>query len=172
MSTGSSDEPSRRSQGVRRRLHSDPGDKRHDARVVNARGLAPSAGRVRVLSRYRGVIALRWFGIGIPLLSALTTAHPPWLLGSIGVAVVASAYNLSAMAGGGRALRPGGVCLVRRSGAARARPRRLGPGAGHALARCPPPGGFRVAALPPPPLPERAGGPTGSDPPRRVAAAR
>ena len=79
-------------------MHSDPGDKRHDARVVNARGLAPSAGRVRLLSGYRGVIALRWFGIAILLVSALTTPHPPWLLGSIGVAVVASAYNLTATA--------------------------------------------------------------------------
>jgi predicted signal transduction protein with EAL and GGDEF domain len=79
-------------------LHSDPGDNGHGERVVNARGLAPSAGRVRLLSGYRGVIALRWFGIAILLVSALTTSHPPWLPGSIGVAVVASAYNLSAMA--------------------------------------------------------------------------
>ena len=50
-----------------------------------------------MLSGYRGVIAIRWLGIVLLLVSALTTPHPAFLPGSIAVAVAASAYNTAAM---------------------------------------------------------------------------
>ncbi len=61
------------------------------------RGLARAGGSVLTVSGYRGVIALRWLGVTLLLVSALTTPHPDWLPGSIGVAVVAGGYNLAAM---------------------------------------------------------------------------
>ena len=70
---------------------------------MSFRGFAPSRGRAQAVSGYLGVIALRWLGIAILLVSALTTPLPAWLPGSIGVAMVAAGYNL---AGDGDA-RPG-----------------------------------------------------------------
>jgi diguanylate cyclase (GGDEF)-like protein len=65
---------------------------------VNLRALVLNGNGARLVSGYRGVIALRWVGIVILLISALTTPHPVWLPGSILVVVVASGYNLGAMA--------------------------------------------------------------------------
>ncbi|MDQ2959734.1 MAG: GGDEF domain-containing protein [Candidatus Dormibacteraeota bacterium] len=53
--------------------------------------------QLALLSGYRGVTALRWLGIVLLLGSALTTPAQPWLPGTIGVAVIASGYNLGAM---------------------------------------------------------------------------
>ena len=59
---------------------------------------AISAGRMAaMLSGYRGVIAIRWLGIALLLVSALTTPHPEFPPGSIAVAVAASGYNIAAM---------------------------------------------------------------------------
>ena len=66
------------------------------------RGFAPSRGRAQAVSGYLGVIALRWLGIAILIVSALTTPLPAWLPGSIGVAMVAAGYNLAAMVMQGR----------------------------------------------------------------------
>jgi len=60
--------------------------------------LATAPNLARLVAGYRGVIALRWVGIVILLISALTTPHPVWLPGSLCVVVVASGYNLAAMA--------------------------------------------------------------------------
>jgi diguanylate cyclase (GGDEF)-like protein len=60
--------------------------------------LATAANLARLVAGYRGVIALRWVGIVILLVSALTTPHPVWLPGSICVVVAATCYNLAAMA--------------------------------------------------------------------------
>ena len=65
---------------------------------MNLRALVLNGNGARLVSGYRGVIALRWVGIVILLISALTTPHPVWLPGSILVVVVASGYNLGAMA--------------------------------------------------------------------------
>jgi diguanylate cyclase (GGDEF)-like protein len=51
----------------------------------------------RLLSGYRGVIAVRWVGIAILLATVPTTPQPAWLPGSILVIVVVSGYNLAAM---------------------------------------------------------------------------
>lgn len=64
---------------------------------MNPRVLLPAGGWAMWVSGYRGVIALRWIGISLLLVSALTTPLPNWLPGSIGVAVAASGYNLVAM---------------------------------------------------------------------------
>lgn len=61
------------------------------------RFIVPADDRSRLVSGYRGVIALRWLGITLLLVSALTTPHPAWLPGSIAVAVAAGGYNLAAM---------------------------------------------------------------------------
>jgi diguanylate cyclase (GGDEF)-like protein len=65
---------------------------------VNVRHLLTAPSLARLVAGYRGVIALRWVGIVILLVSALTTPHPVWLPGSICVVVAASGYNLAAMA--------------------------------------------------------------------------
>ncbi|HUZ71122.1 MAG TPA: GGDEF domain-containing protein [Candidatus Saccharimonadales bacterium] len=59
--------------------------------------VVPAGDRSTLVSGYRGVIALRWLGIALLLVSALTTPLPAWLPGSIAVAVVAGGYNLAAM---------------------------------------------------------------------------
>jgi diguanylate cyclase (GGDEF)-like protein len=64
---------------------------------MSLRALVAPGNRARLVSGYRGVIALRWVGIVILLISALTTPHPVWLPGSILVVVAASGYNLAAM---------------------------------------------------------------------------
>ena len=69
---------------------------------MSFRGFAPSRGRAQTVSGYLGVIALRWLGIAILIVSALTTPLPAWLPGSIGVAMVAAGYNLAAMVMQGR----------------------------------------------------------------------
>jgi diguanylate cyclase (GGDEF)-like protein len=66
---------------------------------MNSRVAVPASGRfISALSGYRGVIALRWLGIVLLVVSALTTPSPVWLPGSLLVAAVASGYNLAAMA--------------------------------------------------------------------------
>jgi diguanylate cyclase (GGDEF)-like protein len=52
----------------------------------------------RLVAGYRGVIALRWVGILLLLVSALTTPHPAWLPGSICVVGAAAGYNVAATA--------------------------------------------------------------------------
>jgi diguanylate cyclase (GGDEF)-like protein len=64
---------------------------------VTLRFVVPVGDRSTLVSGYRGVIALRWLGIALLLISASTTPLPVWLPGSIGVAVVAGGYNLAAM---------------------------------------------------------------------------
>jgi diguanylate cyclase (GGDEF)-like protein len=54
-------------------------------------------GAAKLVSGYQGVIALRWVGIALLLVSALTTPQPAWLPGSVLVVVFASGYNLGAM---------------------------------------------------------------------------
>ena len=61
------------------------------------RFVVPAGDRSTLVSSYRGVIALRWLGVAMLLVSALTTPLPVWLPGSIAVAVVAGGYNLAAM---------------------------------------------------------------------------
>ena len=64
---------------------------------MTLRFVVPAGDRSTLVSGYRGVIALRWLGIALLLISALTTPLPVWLPGSIAVAVVAGGYNLAAM---------------------------------------------------------------------------
>ena len=63
---------------------------------MNRLGFMPG-GMARLLSGYRGVIAVRWVGIAILLATVPTTTQPAWLPGSILVIVVVSGYNLAAM---------------------------------------------------------------------------
>jgi hypothetical protein len=65
---------------------------------VTLRFIVPTGERSRLVAGYQGVIALRWLGIALLLVSALTTPLPVWLPGSIAVAAVAAGYNLAAMA--------------------------------------------------------------------------
>jgi diguanylate cyclase (GGDEF)-like protein len=65
---------------------------------MSLRGLLTGHNLARLVAGYRGVIALRWAGIVILLISALTTPHPVWLPGSLCVVVAAAGYNLAAMA--------------------------------------------------------------------------
>jgi diguanylate cyclase (GGDEF)-like protein len=63
---------------------------------VNRLGFKPG-GTTRLLSGYKGVIAVRWVGIAILLATVPTTPQPAWLPGSVLVVVVVSGYNLAAM---------------------------------------------------------------------------
>jgi diguanylate cyclase (GGDEF)-like protein len=65
---------------------------------MSLRGVLTGPKLARLVAGYRGVIALRWVGIVILLVSSLTTPHPVWLPGSICVVVAAAGYNLAAMA--------------------------------------------------------------------------
>jgi diguanylate cyclase (GGDEF)-like protein len=65
--------------------------------VVSLRTRATAPNLTRLVAGYRGVIALRWVGILLLLVSALTTPHPVWLPGSLCVVVAAAGYNLAAM---------------------------------------------------------------------------
>jgi diguanylate cyclase (GGDEF)-like protein len=65
---------------------------------MSLRGFLTGPNLARLVAGYRGVIALRWIGIVILLVSSLTTPHPVWLPGSIFVVVTAAGYNLVAMA--------------------------------------------------------------------------
>jgi diguanylate cyclase (GGDEF)-like protein len=65
---------------------------------MSVRGFLTGPNLARLGAGYRGVIALRWVGIVILLVSALTTPHPVWLPGSLCVVVAAGCYNLAAMA--------------------------------------------------------------------------
>jgi diguanylate cyclase (GGDEF)-like protein len=56
-----------------------------------------AGGAAALVSGYRGVIALRWVGILLLVISALTTPLPSFLPGSIAVAVIAAGYNVAAM---------------------------------------------------------------------------
>jgi hypothetical protein len=73
-------------------------------------GAVVPVGRRRVLlSGYRGVIALRWVGVVLLVVAALTTPDSQWPAGSVAVAAIASGYNLAAMVQQRRGEVPRGV---------------------------------------------------------------